>query len=151
MPAFVVETGMSAQIARMTRSSMLEVARQDYVMMARAKGLPENKVVSRYILKNALLPIITVIGMSFAATLSGAATTEKVFNIKGKCEYISYSTPLTDTPVAIECVIYIAAALSITTQIAALLYTLVHTRLTTRLRPYQCGARSATTTYAIKS
>lgn len=136
MPAFVVGTGMSAQIARMTRSSMLEVARQDYVMMARAKGLPENKVVSRYILKNALLPIITVIGMSFAATLSGAATTEKVFNIKGMCEYISSSTLLPDTPVVIGGVIYIAAAISISNLIVDLIYTFVDPRLKTRLRNY---------------
>ena len=115
---------------------MLEVARQDYVMMARAKGLPENKVVSRYILKNALLPIITVIGMSFAATLSGAATTEKVFNIKGMCEYISSSTLLPDTPVAIGGVIYIAAAISISNLIVDLIYTFVDPRLKTRLRNY---------------
>jgi len=136
MPAIVVGTGMSAQIARMTRSSMLEVARQDYVMMARAKGLPENKVVMRYILKNALLPIITVIGMSFAATLSGAATTEKVFNIKGMCEYISSSTLLPDTPVVIGGVIYIAAAISISNLIVDLIYTFIDPRLKTRLRNY---------------
>ncbi|MBE5784356.1 MAG: ABC transporter permease [Clostridiales bacterium] len=136
MPAIVVGTGMSAQIARMTRSSMLEVARQDYVMMARAKGLQESKVVMRYILKNALLPIITVIGMSFAATLSGAATTEKVFNIKGMCEYISSSTLLPDTPVVIGGVIYIAAAISISNLIVDLIYTFVDPRLKTRLRNY---------------
>lgn len=136
MPAIVVGTGMSAQIARMTRSSMLEVARQDYVMMARAKGLQEGKVVMRYILKNALLPIITVIGMSFAATLSGAATTEKVFNIKGMCEYISSSTLLPDTPVVIGGVIYIAAAISISNLIVDLIYTFVDPRLKTRLRNY---------------
>ena len=136
MPAIVVGTGMSAQIARMTRSSMLEVARQDYVMMARAKGLPEGKVVMRYILKNALLPIITVIGMSFAATLSGAATTEKVFNIKGMCEYISSSTLLPDTPVVIGGVIYIAAAISISNLIVDLIYTFIDPRLKTRLRNY---------------
>lgn len=136
MPAFVVGTGMSASLARMTRSSMLEVARQDYVVMARAKGLSENKVVVRHILKNALLPIITVFGMQFAATLSGAATTEKVFNIKGMCEYISSRTLLPDTPVVIGGVIYIALAISISNLVIDLFYTFIDPRLKTRLENY---------------
>lgn len=136
MPAFVVGTGMSASLARMTRSSMLEVARQDYVVMARAKGLSENKVIMRHILKNALLPIITVFGMQFAATLSGAATTEKVFNIKGMCEYISSRTLLPDTPVVIGGVIYIALAISISNLVIDLVYTFIDPRLKTRLQNY---------------
>ncbi len=136
MPAIVVGTGMSASLARMTRSSMLEVARQDYVTMARAKGLSESKVVLRHILKNALLPIITIIGMQFAAVLSGAATTEKVFNIKGMCEYISSRTLLPDTPVVIGGVIYIATAISISNLIVDIIYTFIDPRIKTRLDNY---------------
>lgn len=136
MPALTVGTGMSAALARMTRSSMLEVARQDYVMMARAKGLKESHVTIHYILRNALLPIITVLGMQFAATLSGAATTEKVFNIRGMCEYISTRVLLPDTPVVIGGVIYIAAAISISNLIVDLLYTFADPRLKTKLKNY---------------
>lgn len=136
MPALTVGTGMSAALARMTRSSMLEVARQDYVMMARAKGLKERYVTIHYILKNALLPIITILGMQFAATLSGAATTEKVFNIRGMCEYIATRVLLPDTPVVIGSVIYIAAAISISNLIVDLLYTFADPRLKTKLKNY---------------
>lgn len=136
MPAVVVGTGMSASLARMTRSSMLEVARQDYVVMARAKGLSESKVVFRHILKNALLPIITIVGMQFAGVLSGAATTEKVFNIKGMCEYISSRTLLPDTPVVIGGVIYIAIAVSISNLVVDIIYTFVDPRIKTRLKNY---------------
>ncbi len=136
MPAIVVGTGMSASLARMTRSSMLEVARQDYVVMARAKGLSEGKVIFRHILKNALLPIITIIGMQFAGVLSGAATTEKVFNIKGMCEYISSRTLLPDTPVVIGGVIYIAIAISISNLIVDIVYTFIDPRIKTRLDNY---------------
>lgn len=136
MPAFVVGTGLSATMARMTRSSMLEVARQDYVVMARAKGLKESHVVIRHMLKNALLPIITVLGMQFAAVLSGAATTEKVFNIRGMCEYISTRTLLPDTPVVIGGVIYIAIAISISNLVVDIVYTFVDPRLITRIKNY---------------
>lgn len=136
MPVFVVGTGMSATLARMTRSSMLEVSKEDYVMMARAKGLAENKVITRHMLKNALLPIITIVGMQFAAVLGGAATTEKVFNIKGMCEYIASRTLLPDTPVVIAGVIYIAIAISISNLIVDILYTFVDPRIKTRLKNY---------------
>lgn len=136
MPAFVVGTGLSATMARMTRSSMLEVARQDYITMARAKGLRERQVVLGHMLKNALLPIITVFGMQFAAVLSGAATTEKVFNIKGMCEYIATRTLLPDTPVVIAGVIYIAVAISISNLVVDILYTFVDPRLKTRIKNY---------------
>jgi|LSQX01.3.fsa_nt_gb peptide/nickel transport system permease protein len=136
MPAFVVGTGLSASMARMTRSSMLEVARQDYVTMARAKGLKESHVVIRHMLKNALLPIITVLGMQFAGVLSGAATTEKVFNIRGMCEYIATRTLLPDTPVVIGGVIYIAVAVSISNLVVDIFYTFVDPRLKTRIKNY---------------
>jgi peptide/nickel transport system permease protein len=136
MPAIVVGTGLSATMARMTRSSMLEVARQDYITMARAKGLRESRVVLHHMLKNALLPIITVLGMQFAAVLSNAATTEKVFNIRGMCEYIATATLLPDTPVVIAGVIYIAVAISISNLIVDILYTFVDPRLKTRIKNY---------------
>jgi peptide/nickel transport system permease protein len=68
-----------AIIARMTRSSLLEVLRQDYVRTARAKGLTERRVVSRHALKNAFIPVITVIGLNVGALLGGAILTETIF------------------------------------------------------------------------
>ena len=88
MPAIVLGTGLSASVARMTRSSMLEVKNSDYVLTARAKGLSENRVVFKHILGNAMIPIVTVIGLQFGGILGGSAVTEKVFNVNGLGKYI---------------------------------------------------------------
>ncbi len=79
LPALTLGTGMAAVTARLTRSSMLEVLRQDYIRTARAKGLSEKLVISRHALKNALIPIVTVIGMQFGRVLEGAVIVETIF------------------------------------------------------------------------
>jgi peptide/nickel transport system permease protein len=68
---------------RMTRSAMLEVLREDYIRTARAKGLVERLIVNRHALKNALLPVVTLIGIEFAFLIGGLVVTEQVFNING--------------------------------------------------------------------
>jgi peptide/nickel transport system permease protein len=83
LPAIAVGTIPLAIIARMTRSSLLEVLGLDYVRTARAKGLKERSVVIRHGMRNALLPVVTVIGLSLGAFLSGAILTETIFNLTG--------------------------------------------------------------------
>ena len=83
LPAFTIGLVLIALIARMTRASMLEILKEDYVRTARAKGITENLVLIRHALRNASLPIITVIGLGVAALLSGAVVTESVFAIPG--------------------------------------------------------------------
>jgi ABC-type dipeptide/oligopeptide/nickel transport system permease component len=83
LPAIVVGFTSSAYIARLVRSSMLEVLRQDYVVTARAKGLVERLVVTRHALKNALIPTVTYLGLQLAGLLSGAVVTETVFSRPG--------------------------------------------------------------------
>jgi peptide/nickel transport system permease protein len=83
LPAVAVGTIPLAVIARMTRSSLLEVLGLDYIRTARAKGLVESKVISRHAFRNALIPIVTVIGLEFGALLSGAVLTETVFALPG--------------------------------------------------------------------
>jgi peptide/nickel transport system permease protein len=83
LPALTLAAFSVALIARMTRSSMLEVLRQDFVRTARAKGLGEQLVVARHALKNAFIPIITVVGLQFGALLGGAVLTESVFGWPG--------------------------------------------------------------------
>ncbi len=83
LPAFTLGLVLIALIARMTRASMLEILKEDYVRTARAKGITENLVLIRHALRNASLPIITVIGLGVAALLSGAVVTESVFAIPG--------------------------------------------------------------------
>ena len=83
MPVIALGTGGAAIIARMTRSSMLEVIGQDYIRTARAKGVSERVVIYRHALKNALIPVITVVGLEFGAFLGGAVITETIFAING--------------------------------------------------------------------
>ncbi|KUP98134.1 ABC transporter permease [Thermobifida cellulosilytica] len=83
LPAIALSTYPLAVIARLTRSSMLEVMSSDYVRTARAAGIPERTVVMKYALKNALIPVITVIGLQFGGLIGGAVLTETVFGIPG--------------------------------------------------------------------
>ena len=83
LPAVAVGTIPLAIIARMSRSSVLEVLSQDYVRTARAKGLRERAVVGKHALKNAMLPVITVIGLNFGLIISGAVLTETIFSLTG--------------------------------------------------------------------
>lgn len=83
LPACTLGIITSASIMRMTRSSMLEVLRQDYIRTARAKGQTENKIITRHALKNALIPIITTIGISIGRNLGGAVVVESVFSVPG--------------------------------------------------------------------
>jgi len=82
-PALAVGYRYSAVAMRMTRSAMLEVLREDYIRTARAKGLWQRLIVRRHALKNALLPVLTVIGLEFAFLMGGLVVTEQVFNLNG--------------------------------------------------------------------
>ncbi len=83
LPAVTLGLGLTALLSRMVRASMLEVLREDYVLAARARGLPEWRVIWRHAFRNALLPILTVIGLQLGGALTGAIVIEKVFNWPG--------------------------------------------------------------------
>jgi len=83
LPAITVGYRYSAVTMRMTRSAMLEVLREDYIRTARSKGLLEQIIVNRHALKNALLPVVTLIGIEFAFLIGGLVVTEQVFNLNG--------------------------------------------------------------------
>jgi peptide/nickel transport system permease protein len=83
LPALTLGTGSAAIVARMTRSSMLEVYRQDYIRTARSKGLGEFTVVVRHALRNTLIPVVTIVGLQFGFLLGGAIVTETIFSIPG--------------------------------------------------------------------
>ena len=99
LPAFTLAAASMALIARITRSSMLEVMRQEYVITARAKGLPEKTVVLRHALRNALIPVVTIIGLRFGTLLSGAVLTETVFAWPGVGRLMVDSISARDYPV----------------------------------------------------
>lgn len=98
LPALTVGLGMAALITRTTRSSMLEVIRQDYIRTARAKGVTENHVIYKHALSNALIPIITVIGMQVSNVFTGSVLAETVFSWPGVGRLIFESINKRDTP-----------------------------------------------------
>jgi len=99
MPAFAVGTGLSAIIARLTRASLLQVIHEDYIRTARAKGLAERVVTVRHALRNALIPVVTILGPMFAAVLTGLFVVEQVFGIPGLGRYFITSITNRDYPV----------------------------------------------------
>ncbi len=129
MPAIVLGTALAASTARMTRSSMLEVIRQDYMTTARAKGLPEKTVILKHALKNALIPIITVVGLQFAGMLGGSAVTEKVFAWPGLGSRIIDAQNDFDIPLILTGVVYIAITISIINLLVDLLYAVVDPKI----------------------
>ncbi len=99
MPTLALALFPTALIARMTRSSMLDVVRQDYVRTAFAKGLPARTVYVRHALRNALIPIVTIVGLNFSGLLGGAVVTENVFNWPGMGRLLVDSVRFRDYPV----------------------------------------------------
>jgi peptide/nickel transport system permease protein len=99
LPAFALSTIPSAIIARITRSAMLDVLGQDYIRTARAKGLGEGVVIMKHALSNALLPVVTVIGLQTGFLLSGAVLTETIFSWPGMGRWIVQAISSNDTPV----------------------------------------------------
>ena len=98
LPAITIGTGLMATLTRTTRSSMLDVIRSDYLRTARAKGVPEKTVIRKHALKNALIPIITVIGTQMGRTLGGSVVTEAVFAFNGIGQLLVTSVSFRDYP-----------------------------------------------------
>jgi len=108
MPAFALSAGITAVIARITRSSMLGVIRSEYVQTARSKGLSEAKVIFKHALRNALIPVVTIFGVQLGGVLSGAVITETVFNWPGIGRLLVDSIGKRDLPVVQGVVIFFA-------------------------------------------
>lgn len=133
MPVIVLGTGLSATIARMTRSEILEVMHEDYIVTAKAKGLSNRRIFTKHALPNAWIPILTVIGLQFGAMLGGASVTEKVFNIQGLGSYIVDKQFIPDIPAILAGVVYIAVMISVVNLLVDLLYALLNPRLRAEL------------------
>lgn len=99
MPSFTLGVGVAAIMARFTRSSFIEIAREDYVRTARAKGVPERRVIWKHALRNALIPIITMVGLQFGFLLGGSIIIESVFSWPGLGRLLVDSVTYRDYPV----------------------------------------------------
>jgi peptide/nickel transport system permease protein len=129
LPAFALGVSSAGLLARLVRSSMLDVLKEDYVRTAFAKGLPERLVVIRHALRNALIPAITVIGVSLGGLLGGAVVTETVFSIPGMGRLVVQSIARRDFPVIQGAVMTIAAIYVLANLIVDVLYVYVDPRV----------------------
>ena len=129
LPAFTSSMVGMATITRMTRSSMLDVICQDYIVTARAKGLSEQVIVVKHALKNALIPIITVLGIQLGTMLGGAVLTESVFSVPGLGKFMVDSIKNRDYPVVQGGVLLLAIVFSLVNLIVDIIYAYVDPRI----------------------
>ena len=129
LPAITIGTGLMATLTRTTRSSMLDVLKQEYLRTARAKGIPGKVVVMSHALRNALIPIITIIGTQLAGVLGGSVLTETVFAWPGVGRLIVDSLNMRDTPLVTGSIIMTTILLSFVLLLVDLLYAAVDPRI----------------------
>lgn len=129
VPASLLGLGLSGSVMRYTRSAVLEVMRQDYVRTAHAKGLAERTVITRHVLKNALIPVITVIGLQLPVVIGGTVIIESVYSIPGMGRYYITSINTLDFPV-IQAINLVVATFTVFSILAVdLLYSVLNPRI----------------------
>lgn len=129
LPMFALGLPYAAQQMRFTRSSMLETIRQDYIRTARAKGAKERTVIWKHAMKNALMPVVTIMGVNFGALLGGAVVTETLFNIPGLGLYIVNGIKQKDLPVVLGGTIVLGIIFSFVMLTVDLLYAFIDPRI----------------------
>lgn len=129
LPAITLGTALAAILARMVRSSLLEVLNEDFVRTARAKGLAESSVIWRHAMRNAWLPVITLLGLQLGALLGGAVITETVFSWPGIGSLLVESIQKRDYPVVQGCVLLISLAYVVVNTATDLAYAAIDPRI----------------------
>lgn len=129
LPAVTLSANSLAIITRMTRSSMLETIRQDYIRTARAKGVKESAVIIRHALRNALIPVVTTIGLQFGFSIGGAVLVETVFSWPGIGRLLVEAIKLKDTPIVTAIVLILAALFTVINLIIDVLYAFLDPRI----------------------
>lgn len=129
MPAISLALLQAGLLARITRSGMLEVLRQDYVRTARAKGLPERQVILKHALANALIPIVTVIGIIISLLLSGAVVTEALFSLPGMGQLLTQAVLSRDYPMVQGGLLLVTTFLVVVNVLVDILYALIDPRV----------------------
>lgn len=129
LPSLALGSNYMANVMRTTRSSMLEVIRQDYIRTAKAKGVNERNVVLKHALQNAMMPTITVIGMNVGALLGGVVLTETVFSIPGTGRLLVESINKRDTPTVLGCLVIMAVCVAISNLVVDIIYAYIDPRI----------------------
>jgi peptide/nickel transport system permease protein len=129
MPTIAMAAASTAIDTRIVRASVLDVIKQDYIRTARAKGVKEGIIFRKHALKNALLPVVTVMGMGFASALGGSVLIENVFSIPGIGLLLIERIRQKDTPTVLACVIFIAVVFAVINLITDILYSYIDPRI----------------------
>jgi peptide/nickel transport system permease protein len=122
LPAIILGIGLSGSIMRLTRAQMLEVLRQDYIRTSRSKGLSERAVIYRHALRNAVVPIVTLLGLNMAVLISGTVVLESIFVLPGMGRYLLDSLNARDYPAVQAVVLLFATVIILFNLVVDLLY-----------------------------
>lgn len=129
LPVLVLAASATATQTRTTRSSVLEAIRQDYVKMARAKGVKESRVIFKHVLRNSILPVITIAGMNIGVQMGGTVVIENVFAISGMGNFLVNSVRVKDAPAIVGTLMVVATFIALMNLIVDLIYAVVDPRL----------------------
>jgi peptide/nickel transport system permease protein len=129
LPSFVLGWAVMGLISRLVRASMLDVLSQDYVRTARAKGLPQRQVILRHALKNALIPTLTILGLSFALLITGAVLVEQIFSWPGVGRYTVEAAQSLDFPAIQGVAIFAGAVIVLLSLVTDIAYVFVDPRI----------------------
>jgi ABC-type dipeptide/oligopeptide/nickel transport system permease component len=129
MPSFALGLGSSAIIARLTRASLLQTIREDYIRTARSKGLQERLIITRHAMKNSMIPVVTILGPLFAALVTGTFVTELIFGIPGMGKYFVTSITNRDYPVIMGTILLYAVFLVLANLIVDIMYAYLDPRI----------------------
>ena len=133
MPIMTLGAMATATVTRTTRSSMLEVIRQDYVSTAKAKGVPKGRLIKKHIVRNGILPVITIVGMNIGVHLGGTVVIENVFAIPGMGALLVDSVRVKDIPLVVGSVVLISIFISFSNLIVDIVYSYLDPRIKTKL------------------
>ncbi|WP_019121811.1 nickel ABC transporter permease [Brevibacillus massiliensis] len=134
LPAITLGTQTAAVVTRMTRSSMLEVMRQDYIRSARAKGLAERTVIFRHAFRNALIPVVTVVGLQVGTLLEGAILTESIFSWPGIGRFMIDAIRAKDFPTVQGSVIFVTFVIVVVNLLVDIMYAYIDPRIKSQLK-----------------
>jgi peptide/nickel transport system permease protein len=129
LPSIALAAVQAAILARVTRSSVLEAMREDYVRTARAKGLSRRQVMTRHVLRNAMIPVLTIMGLQFANLITGAIVVERVFDLPGIGRLVFEGIGNRDLVVVRDVVMLLAAVVVLVNFVVDVLYAVVDPRL----------------------
>jgi len=129
LPIVTLAASAAATQTRTTRSSMLEVIRQDYIRTALAKGVPEGRIIWKHVIRNGILPVITIIGMNIGVQLGGTVVIENVFAIPGMGSILVNSVRIKDTPMIVSSIILVAVFIGICNLLVDIVYAYIDPRI----------------------